>query len=153
MTFDELKLYIAIRQSRLGGADFNSELERIEMAAAVMREWVHEFKSSVFPFSIDEILRHRMTYRKSADTKIKVEVAIRHGRHCFWGGRGKGQCSNEVDCGHIVAKSSGGGLTIENCMIECSAHNRQRGTLTVEEYICSARNSDGLKSIRNGVTS
>jgi hypothetical protein len=44
-------------------------------------------------------------------------------------------------------------LTIENCMIECSAHNRQRGTLTVEEYIRSVKNSDGLKSICNGVKS
>jgi hypothetical protein len=147
MTFDELNLYIAIRQSRLGGSDFNTELERIEMAAAVMREWVHEFKNSVFPFSIDDILRHRMAYRKNTSTRIKVEVAIRHGSKCFWSGRGKGPCSDSVDCGHIVARLLRGELSVENCMIECSAHNRQRGTLTIEEYIRSDRISDRLESV------
>jgi hypothetical protein len=149
MTFNELKLYIAIRQSRLGGADFNSEFERIEMAAAIMREWVHTYKNSVFPFSVDDILKHRMAYRKNKNTRIKVEVAIRHGCNCFWKERGKGECSDTVDCGHIVARSNGGEMSVENCMIECSAHNRQRGVLSIEDYVRSGLNSSHLQSVVN----
>jgi len=144
MTFQELKLYIAIKKCNIGGADYNSEFERIEMAAAIMREYVHTFKDSVFPFSIDEICRHRMAFRKNKNTQTKVAVAIKHGSKCFWDGRGKGECSSEVDCGHIVADSRGGDMTIENCMIECSSHNRQRGVLTIEEYMLSAKSTQSI---------
>ena len=142
MTFDELKLCIAIRNAGLGGGDIFSERERFGMIADVMRCWLFEYKSSVFPFSVEEVDRLRLTYRKNENTKMKIEVAVAHGTRCFWEGRGKGECSNEVDCGHILPRSQGGALSVENCMIECSRHNRQRGTMSIESYISSERNAD-----------
>lgn len=135
MTFEELKLCMAIARADLGGGDRTSNAKRLEAASAVMQEFVYLFEDSRFPYTIDDVERWRVTYRKNTETRIKVDVASTHGFRCFWASRNKGPCSEEAECGHLVARSKGGPLNIENCVIECRAHNNQRREMTIEEYL------------------
>ncbi len=137
MTFDELKLCMAIRRARLGSADRPTQAMRIQAALAVMTEWLFLFETSRFPWEIDDIERWRLNLRKSRDTSTKTDIALKHGHRCFWIGREKGPCSEDVEAGHLVARCNGGPLTVPNAIIECRAHNNQRRTLTIEEYLLS----------------
>jgi len=138
MTFDELKLAIAIQKAQLGGRDLVTDRERKEAACLIYAEWVMHFEDTVFPFTQDDIDRMRLSVRKNNNTKIKVDVAIAHGVRCFFHGRGKGPCCSEAECGHLSPRSSGGDLTVENCQIECRAHNNQRREMQIEEYLRSS---------------
>ncbi len=137
MTFDELKLAMAIGRADLGGGDWISERQRREAACLVYCEWLHQFGRTEFPFRMDDIERLRLALRKNTETRVKVLVAMQHGATCYFDGRGKGPCSEVAECGHIVPRSEGGGMSVENCQIECRAHNGQRGVLSIEEYMRS----------------
>lgn len=137
MTFDELKLAIAIYKAQLGGRDLVTERERKEAACFIYTEWVMHFDDTVFPFTPDDIERIRLSVRKSTATKMKVDVAIAHGVFCFFSNRGKGPCCSEAECGHLIPRSKGGSLNIENCQIECRSHNNQRREMLIEEYLQS----------------
>lgn len=135
MTFDELKLCIAIQDAYLGGGDRPSTAARLEGAKAVLCAWLARYQDTRFPYSIDDIERWRINLRKNTDTRIKTDIAVAHGLRCFWSNRGLGECSDEAEAGHIVARCNGGALSIENAMIECHAHNNERRELTIEEYV------------------
>lgn len=137
MTFDELKLAMAIHRASLGGGDWTSDRQRREAACIVYCEWLREFGNTAFPFSMDDIERVRLAMRKNMDTRTKVAVAMQHGVRCFFEGRGKGPCSDDAECGHIVQRSAFGDLSVQNCQIECRAHNGQRGAMSIEEYMKS----------------
>lgn len=143
MTFNELKLAIAIQRANLGGRDLVSDRERLEVACRIYAEWVNYFGEVAFPFNSEDIEKLRLAIRKSDPTKIKVDVAVAHGLTCYFANRGKGPCSDEVECGHIVARSVGGELSVANCQIECRAHNNQRRDMTIEEYLLSPLSTNG----------
>lgn len=137
MTFDELKLCMAIHRAELGGGDRPTKKQQMEAAAVVMIEYLGYFEDSRFPYSLDDIHSWRLAVRKNTSTRIKLEVALIHGHRCFWDGRNKGPCCGEAECGHLVQNCKGGAISVENCVIECRAHNNQRRAMTVEEYILS----------------
>lgn len=137
MTFSELKLCMAIHQAKLGGGDRVTRQERMEAAALVMVRYLACFDASYFPYTLDDIDKWRLAIRKKRDTRIKMEVALCHGHHCFWEGRGKGPCCDDAECGHIVARCAGGELSVENCVIECRSHNNQRRERPIAEYLQS----------------
>lgn len=135
MNVDELRLTMAIYHAGLGGSDRPTSAQRLQAAKRVMVAFIYHFQDSYFPYSIDDIARLSLAYRKNKDTQIKVQIALAHGWRCFWFGRGVGDCSNEVEAGHIVPKCKGGELSVENCWIECRAHNNDRKEKTIEEYL------------------
>jgi hypothetical protein len=96
------------------------------------------------PFTAEQMIDAWVKYRKSPEgkTELTVKVALAHGEHCFMFGRGKGECSEEIDLDRIVPGVRGGQYTLENCIIMCSFHNRQRGDRSLEDYLlahCSAQ--------------
>jgi hypothetical protein len=145
VTFDELKLAIAIQKAQLGGRDLVTERERKEAACLIYAEWVMHFEDTVFPFTPDDIDRMRLSVRKNNNTKIKVDVAIAHGVRCFFYSRGKGPCCSEAECGHLTPRSKGGDLTVQNCQIECRSHNNQRREMLIEEYLQSDLTTECLQ--------
>lgn len=143
MTFNELKLAIAIHKAQLGGRDLVTSQERKQAACLIYQEWVMHFDDTVFPFTPDDIDQMRLNVRKNTNTKVKVEVAIAHGVECFFSNRGKGQCCSDAECGHLVPRSKGGAMTVGNCQIECRAHNNQRREMLIEEYLQSELTTGG----------
>jgi hypothetical protein len=137
MNTNELKLCIDIYKAELGGGDRPTVDQRLNAARAVMLAHLNTFDESFFPYTIDDIERWALTLRKNKDTQAKVKIAIAHGYRCFWEERGKGPCSEEIEAGHIVPRCRGGELTIENCWIECRAHNNQRRDRSIEDYMAS----------------
>jgi hypothetical protein len=104
------------------------------------------FGDSRFPWSIDDVLHWSMQYRKSRQSKMKVQIALAHGETCYFKNRGKGPCCDRAEWGHIVPRCRGGLDTVENGQIECRAHNHQRGVngnvMTIEEYLASPLATD-----------
>ncbi|NBW16164.1 MAG: HNH endonuclease, partial [Caulobacteraceae bacterium] len=127
MTFRELYLCAAIHRAELGGGDRPTHAQRKQAAADVMSAYLDLFDDSYFPFTIDDVAKWAQRYRKGGhEVQTKVEIALAHGFRCPFHGRGKGPCSEEAEAGHIVQRSRGGPLSVENCWIECRAHNNQR---------------------------
>lgn len=145
-TANEIRLGIAIKNAQLGGGDFNDDFMQREAVIAIFREWVHLGNNSVFPFTIEQVLKFRMNHRKNKNTRTKMQVAEKFGIQCFWAGRGKGECSEKLDCGHVVSRHSGGDMVVENCFLECAAHNRQRGVMSIEDYMKSGKTADSLSA-------
>lgn len=145
MTRDELPVYVAIwrveqaiEQRRLAGEDlpsFGSDEwlidpeRRAQLLAMIQAELLPD----------ESLLKAYTRYRKSGDKRLRlmVEVAIAHGCRCFFAGRGKGECSDELDLDRIVPGARGGQYRVENCHIVCSRHNRERGDRSIEEYLTS----------------
>ena len=138
MTFDELTLCIAIENAGRSSDTPRTQRQRVELAGRVFPEYLSLTGDSVFPFTIDDIVRWDTNIRKNKDTRTKVEVAETHGRSCFWVNRGKGPCCETAECGHILQNCKGGPMSVENCMIECRAHNNQRREMSVEAYMKSS---------------
>lgn len=77
MTFDELKLAIAVHRADLGGADWTSHRQRYEAACVIYSEWVMYFRNTFFPFKLDVIERVRMQVRKNrAHNNQRREMSI-----------------------------------------------------------------------------
>ena len=142
MTEHELHLCCAIRLADLGGGDRPTSEQRRRAASAVVSEWLNLTGDTLFPFTIDDIERWSIALRKSSDAKIKVNIALAHGTECYFRGRGKGPCSEDVEAGHIVQRCKGGPLTVENGQIECRAHNNQRREMSIEDYIKSTMTTE-----------
>lgn len=142
MTENELHLCCAIRRADLGGGDRPTSEQRRRAATAVVSEWLNLTGDTLFPFTIDDIERWSIALRKSPDAKIKVDIALAHGTECYFRGRGKGPCSEDVEAGHIVQRCKGGPLTVENGQIECRAHNNQRREMSIEDYLKSGMTTD-----------
>jgi hypothetical protein len=137
MNTNELKLCIAIHKAELGGGDRPTGQQRIDAARRVMECYLTTFETTYFPYHMDDIERLSLSMRKSNDTKWKVRIAIAHGWKCFWDGRDCGECSQEIELGHIVSRSDGGNISIANCWIECRDHNNDRRDRTIEDYLKS----------------
>ena len=146
MTFDELKLCMAIHRANLGGRDRTRTGDRHKAVGQVFWNWLHLFGDSRFPWSIDDVLHWSMQYRKSRQSRIKVQIALAHGEACYFRNRGKGPCCDSAEWGHLVPRCRGGKDTVENGQIECRAHNHQRGVngnvMTIEEYLASPLSTD-----------
>lgn len=137
MTFQELQLAMAISKAGTTARDAIPRVEQLEMMAGIQRVFTLVFDGEPFPFNVDEVIRMATTLRKSPSARIKADVAMIHGHRCFWHGRNKGPCTEDAECGHLVPNSSGGELSVANCVIECRGHNNQRSNRTIEQYIDS----------------
>lgn len=137
MKFNELQLLMAIRAMEPGSRDYLTESDRLEFAMQVQRQYSAMFRTVEFPFTVDDVITIYMQLRKNKATQIKADIAFAHGTSCFWLGRGKGPCSDECEAGHLVAACRAGELSVENCIIECRAHNNQRREMTIEQYLNS----------------
>lgn len=138
MTFDELRLCMAIHRADIGSGDRPTHDQRKQVAIAVFGAWMEVHGDSYFPFSMDDVIRMALLYRKRPENQVKIDVALSHGDRCFFKDRGKGPCSEDAELGHLVAKSKGGQADVANCQIECRAHNNQRRERTIEEYLISS---------------
>ena len=67
--------------------------------------------------------------------KLLCEVALAHGRECFWKNRNKGDCSDDVTLGRLDHNQP---HTLENCVIECLRHNTMRQDKSVDEFLPAA---------------
>lgn len=141
MTFDELRLCMAIERAKLGGRDHTRKKDRHLAVGRVFWNWLHLFGDSKFPWEIDDVLHWAISCRKSKANRMKVQIALAHGADCYFRNRAKGPCSESVEWGHIVPRCRGGSDTVDNGQIECRAHNHQRGVngnvMTIEEYLAS----------------
>ena len=142
MTFDELRLCMAIHRADIGKGDLPTHDQRKEAATAIFCAWLDVHRDTRFPFSMDDVTRMALLYRKRPEIQVKLEVALLHGDRCFFSGRGKGPCSEDAELGHLVARCKGGLLDVKNCQIECRAHNNQRRERTIEEYLTSSDTTD-----------
>jgi len=147
MTFNELELCIAIENAGRCPDTPKTQQQRLELAMRVFPEWLRASGDSVFPFTIDEIVQWDTAIRKNKACQTKVEVAQLHGVSCFWKNRGKGPCCQQAECGHLHPNSQGGPLSVENCVIECRAHNNQRRDMTIEKYIVSPQTTNGFSAV------
>lgn len=152
MTFDELKVCMAIHRANLGFRDRMDEVEQNEAITRVFSEYLKLFGDSEFPCSRLTVLRLMVAYRKQPGNRLKAEIALAHGTTCYFANRGKGPCCGNAEWGHVVARTHGGLDTVENGQIECQAHNRQRGgrnPMTIEEYLKSDLRTDGKQTYYN----
>lgn len=136
MRFEELRLLVAINSLQPKG-DPISDDARVIRAIDVRDEYTRLFGDVFFPWSTSSVMEVCVNWRKQPATRIKAEIAAAHGYRCFWNHRGKGECSDEVEGGHVVPACTGMALTVENGMIECRAHNNQRRERSIEEYLTS----------------
>ena len=100
---------------------------------------------SIFPFKIDDIVQWDTNIRKQKNTRVKIDVALKHGLDCFWRERGKGPCCDIAECGHLLQNCVGGPMSVENCVIECRSHNNQRREMSIEQYIRSELNTGAMQ--------
>lgn len=139
MTFDELRLLVAIQRANVVFRDGAADRERLQVCKEVAATFADLTGDVEFPFDRSDVWLQGVSWRKSQDKRTKAEVAFQHGFMCFWVGRGKGPCSDEAEVGHLVPRCHGGELTVANCIIECRNHNNQRRELTIEEYLSCDR--------------
>lgn len=135
MTFDELRLCMAIHRAKLGNKDRTRSLDRNYAVERVFSEWIELFGDSRFPWAIDDVIRWLISHRKRPENRIKVEIALAHGATCYFANRGKGPCCDLAEWGHVVPRSRGGADTVENGQIECRTHNNGRREATIEDYM------------------
>lgn len=137
MTFDQLKLLCAVRKANLGSGDPVSDQRRMEWARTVFETYTELFQTVRFPFEVDDVMQVFYSQRKNANTQTKADIALTHGVECFWRNRGKGPCCDNAEAGHLIPNCEDGPLTVENCVIECRAHNNQRRAMHIEQYLQS----------------
>ncbi|RTL03711.1 HNH endonuclease [Candidatus Dependentiae bacterium] len=136
MTFDEIPLYVAIDRVRRTiaspGAELVSDEQRRQICQLIRAELPFDRH-----FDADQMLAAWTTFRKSPNGKVglTVEVGKLHGWKCFMHGRGKGDCSPDVQLDRIVPGSRGGEYNVENCMIMCGKHNNIRKDSSLEAYL------------------
>ncbi len=143
MTFDELPIYVAVDKASRAIEERIADGEGLPLIGS--DEWIidprrrSELLAMIQSFlQPDEaLLRPWMRYRKASNDKLRlmVEVATLRGTTCFFAGRGKGECSDDVELDRIVPGSRGGTYELANCMITCGRHNRDRKDRTIEAYL------------------
>lgn len=142
MTFDEIPLYKAIHDFYRVSENHRSEKWLLEKKKELLLEITRGLEFG-HGFSESQAIDAWMTYGKSSKVPggtisklaLTVEVARLHGEQCFWQNRGKGTCSDNVDLDRLTPGSRGGQYTVENCILSCSFHNRQRNDRSVERYL------------------
>ena len=143
LTFDDLPLEQAIKKL-FDDPDFvRSESLLITDTG---REWILQKvianlpKESIGSFRFEHILLSVNQFRKLNKEHIQKRlIIIEHARNmkepkCFYSGKVNTPCSLEVDLDRVKPGKRGGEYTIENTVLSCSKHNRQRGCREVVEY-------------------
>ena len=143
ITFDDLPLQEAVRRLFEDPQFVRTEALLIEQEG---REWVLQKVIANLPndcigrYSFERILLSVNQFRKLNQEHLKKRLIIlEHARkmthpECFYRGKVGTDCSNEVDLDRVRPGKRGGEYTVENTVLSCSRHNRQRGCKEVAEY-------------------
>jgi len=144
VTFDDLPLQEAVKLLFDDPAFVRSESLLI---TDVGREWVLQKVIASLPkelighYRFEHILLSVNQFRKLNKAHIhKRLIVLAHARNmkspqCFYQGKVSSACSNEVDLDRIKPGKRDGGYTIENTVLSCSRHNRQRGCTEVARFL------------------
>lgn len=143
LTFDELPLQEAVRKIFEIPDFVRSETLLITDTG---REWILQNVISRLPSSLigyyrfEHILLSVNHFRKlSKDSLQKRLIVLEHARNmnvacCFYEGKVSTECSCEVDLDRVKPGKRGGKYSVENTVLSCSKHNRQRGCKEVALY-------------------
>ncbi len=143
MQFSELPLYIAIHQvypqvnepcsDRWTSTHVRDAYKLVLMQLVDNESWTDQG----IPWSQEHVRQAWYKMRKSPQGKYRLtcQVALTHGKSCFYSNRGRGDCSEDIDLERLIPETQGGQYTIENCIISCSFHNRARGDQSIEQYL------------------
>lgn len=143
LTFDDLSLQEAIKKLFEDPDFLRSEALLITDAG---REWILQKVIGSLPHNLirhyrfEHILLSVNQFRKlSKDHAQKRLIIIEHARnmkkpHCFYQGKVATPCSSAVDLDRVRPGKRGGEYTVDNTVLSCSKHNRQRGCKDVVQY-------------------
>lgn len=143
LTFDDLPLQEAIRKLFEDAEFVRSESLLITDAG---REWILQKVIASLPqglighYRFEHILLSVNQFRKlNKDHVQKRLIILEHARNmrkakCFYQGKVTTECSHEIDLDRVKPGKRGGEYTVENTVLSCSRHNRQRGCKEVVEY-------------------
>ena len=110
------------------------------------REWILQNVIANLPPSLvghyrfEHILLSVNQFRKlGQDALHKRLIVLDHARNmnepcCFYSKKVATECSREVDLDRVKPGKRGGKYSIENTVLSCSKHNRQRGCKEVVTY-------------------
>ncbi|MBN2218057.1 MAG: hypothetical protein JW719_11850 [Pirellulales bacterium] len=143
ITFDDLPLQEAIRKLFEDSEFVRTESLLIEEEG---REWVLQKIIANLPrecigkYRFERILLSVNQFRKLNREHLKKRLIIlEHARkmtvsECFYRNKIGTECSSEVDLDRVKPGKRGGEYTVENTVLSCSKHNRQRGCKEVVEF-------------------
>ncbi len=143
LKFDDLPLQEAVKQLFDDPSFVRSESQLI---TDVGREWVLQKVIASLPkelighYRFEHILLSVNQFRKLNKVHLhKRLIILAHARnmkspHCFYQGKVTSSCSQEVDLDRVKPGKRGGEYSIDNTVLSCSRHNRQRGCTEVESY-------------------
>lgn len=143
LTFSDLPLQEAIRKL-FDDRDFVRS-ESI-LITDVGREWVLQKIIASLPaeligfYRFEHILLSVNQYRKlNKEHLAKRRIILQHAQNmrvarCFYEGKVDSSCSNEVDLDRVKPGKRGGEYSVDNTVLSCSKHNRQRGASKVDSY-------------------
>jgi hypothetical protein len=143
LTFDDLPLQQAIKT-----LFDDPEFVRSEslLITDVGREWVLQKVIACLPtalighYRFEHILLSVNQFRKLNKEHIEKRlIIIEHARNmrdpkCFYEGKVGTPCSNEIDLDRVKPGKRGGQYSVDNTVLSCSKHNRQRGCTEVVKY-------------------
>lgn len=143
LTFDDLPLQEAVKKL-FDDPDFiRSESLLI---TDVGREWILQKVIGALPqdlighFRFEHILLSVNQFRKlGRDAVQKRMIILEHARNlrkpgCFYRGKVPTPCTNQIDLDRVKPGKRGGEYSVDNTVLSCSKHNRQRGCKEVVEY-------------------
>lgn len=143
LTFDDIPLQEAVYHLFQDVEFVRSEKLLIADAG---REWILQKIIKLLPndlighYRFEKILLTVNQFRKMGkDHLAKRLIILEHVRKsknpdCFYRGKVAGECSEEVDLDRIKPGKRAGEYTIENTVLSCSRHNRERGCRAVELF-------------------
>ncbi|MEQ1904339.1 MAG: hypothetical protein ABL888_09160 [Pirellulaceae bacterium] len=143
LTFNDLPLQEAVKKLFDDPSFVRSESLLI---TDIGREWVLQKVIANLPkelighYRFEHILLSVNQFRKLNKEHIhKRLIVLAHARnmklpHCFYQGKVSSQCSEDVDLDRVKPGKRGGEYTIDNTVLSCSRHNRQRGCTEVVSY-------------------
>jgi hypothetical protein len=143
ITFEDLPLLEAVRKLFDDPEFVRTESLLIEEQG---REWVLQKIIANLPtaclgkYRFEKILLSVNQFRKLNREHLKKRLIIlEHARkmtvaECFYKGKVSTECSNEVDLDRIKPGKRSGEYTVQNTVLSCSKHNRQRGCKEVVNY-------------------
>lgn len=143
LTFEDLPLQEAIKKLFDDPEFVRSESLLITDAG---REWVLQKVIGYLPkefigyFRFEHILLSVNQFRKlNKDHIHKRLIILEHARNmktpaCFYAGKVSTSCSTQIDLDRVKPGKRGGQYSVDNTVLSCSRHNRQRGCKEVVEY-------------------
>ena len=91
-------------------------------------------------YRFEHILLSVNQFRKlNQDARDKRLIVIAHAEkanvhECFYKGKVSTPCTDEVDLDRVKPGHRGGRYTVDNTVLSCSRHNRERGCKEAEAY-------------------